>query len=321
MTILRRGVANVKDSGGVERGGDAPARDENRVKARVAAAFAEALGAPLAPGLYLVATPIGNLADISLRALAVLAGAARVYCEDTRHTRKLISRFGLGAPLSAYHEHNAARERPRILRRLAEGEAVALVSDAGTPLVSDPGYKLAREALEEGFPVYSIPGASAALAALTSSGLPADRFLFEGFLPPKREARRKRLGELAQVRATLIFYEAPSRLKAMLADAADILGEREGAVAKELTKLHEGVARGSLEDLVEKLEEEFAAKGEFVVLAGPPAHIEAGDAEIETALRDALASSSVRDAAREVAEALGVNRSRVYRLGLALKER
>lgn len=317
MTILRRAVANPKS--GPARG-EAGGAEEGRLGARVSAALREALAAPLAPGLYLVATPIGNLADMSLRGLATLARADHLYCEDTRHTRKLLSHFGLTPALSAYHEHNAAKERPRILARLERGERVALVSDAGTPLVSDPGYKLAREALEAGHRVFSVPGPSAALAALTSSGLPADRFLFEGFLPPKREARRKRLSELADAQATLIFYEAPSRLEAMLRDVAEILGPREAAVAKELTKLHEGILRGTPGEVVDRLGTEFASRGEFVVLAGPPAKSEAGDAEVRAALKEALARLSVRDAAREVAERLGVNRSRVYRLGLAMKD-
>lgn len=320
MTILRRGVSKSGENGEGGQEGDHREVRENRLLARVSAALSQALAAPLAPGLYLVATPIGNLADMSLRGLSVLARADHLYCEDTRHTRKLLSHYGLAPALSAYHEHNAARERPRILKRLEQGQRVALVSDAGTPLVSDPGYKLAREALEAGHQVFSVPGASAALAALTSSGLPADRFLFEGFLPPKREARRKRLAELAQAQATLIFYEAPSRLEAMLADAAEVLGEREAAVAKELTKLHEGILRETLGEIVEKLGKEFAGKGEFVVLVGPPARGETDDAAIAAALRDALVDMSVRDAAREVAEQLGVNRSRVYKLGLAMKD-
>lgn len=320
MTILRRGAANVSGNAQEGQADMAAPEHEDRLTGRVSAALRQALAAPLAPGLYLVATPIGNLADMSLRGLAALARAEHVCCEDTRHTRKLLSHYGLSPALSAYHEHNAAKVRPRILERLERGERVALVSDAGTPLVSDPGYKLAREALDAGHRVFSVPGASAALAALTSSGLSADRFLFEGFLPPKREARRKRLAELADARATLIFYEAPSRLEAMLEDAAEVLGAREAAVAKELTKLHEGILRGSVGDIVESMGKEFAAKGEFVVLLGPPGRSETGDAAIEAALRDALVDMSARDAAREVAERLGVSRSRVYRLGLAIKE-
>lgn len=288
--------------------------------ARVGAALEQALGQPLAAGLYVVSTPIGNLADITLRALAVLERADLVLCEDTRHTRKLVTHFGLACPLHPYHEHNAAKERPRILARIGAGQAVALVSDAGTPLISDPGYKLARAALEEGFAVTSIPGASAALAALTGSGLASDQFLFAGFLPPKSQARRTRLKALADIPATLIFFEAPSRLEAMLRDTAEILGPREAVVAKELTKLHEKAVRGPLEQVVEKMGTEFSRKGEFVVLVGPPAATEASDAQIEALLGEALGEQSVRDAARSVADALGANRNRVYKLALALKE-
>lgn len=308
------GKHSAAGAGGVSPG------DSEQLPARAAAVLEQALGQPLAPGLYIVSTPIGNLADITLRALAVLARADLVLAEDTRHTRKLVTHFGLDCALRSYHEHNAARERPRVLARLRGGERVALVADAGTPIVSDPGYKLARAALEEGLNVVSIPGASAALAALTSAGIPGDTFLFAGFPPPKREARRKRLAELADVPATLVFYEAPSRLAAMLTDARDVLGAREAAVAKELTKLHEAVLRGSLEQLVEKLGADFAGKGEFVVLIGPPAAAETSDAELEARLARALETQSVRDAAREIAAECGVGRNRVYKLALALAE-
>src|SRR5262245_20113934 len=197
----------------------------------------------LLPGLYLVATPIGNLADISLRALAVLSRADLIAAEDTRHSRKLLSHFGIKGGLIPYHEHNAAKERPRLLARIKAGFSVALISDAGTPLISDPGYKLVREAREAGLHVTSVPGTSASLAALTSSGLPTDAFLFAGFLPVKSGPRRKRLEELKGAPATLIFYESASRLGASLADMVLVFGGREAAVAKELTKLHESVAR------------------------------------------------------------------------------
>lgn len=298
--------------------GGTPPEGGERLFARVSAALGQALEQPLEPGLYLVSTPIGNLADISLRALAVLARADVVLAEDTRHTGRLASHFGLDCALRAYHEHNAARERPRVLARLRAGERVALVADAGTPIVSDPGYKLARAALEEGLKVTSIPGASAALAALASAGIPGDTFLFAGFPPAKRAGRRKRLAGLAEVPATLIFFEAPSRLAAMLADAREVLGAREAAVAKELTKLHEAVLRGPLDQLVENLGSDFAGKGEFVVLIGPPAAAETSDAAIEARLRQALETHSVRDATREVAAECGVGRNRVYKLALAL---
>jgi 16S rRNA (cytidine1402-2'-O)-methyltransferase len=285
------------------------------------AAFDKALSGPLAPGLYIVSTPIGNLADISLRALSVLERADMVFCEDTRHTRKLTSHFGISCELEPYHEHNAAKERPRILARIRAGHSVALVADAGTPLISDPGYKLVRAALEEGFAVTSVPGASAALAALTTSGLPSDRFLFAGFLPPRREGRRKALAELADIQSTLVFFEASSRLADMLADAAEVLGAREGAVAKELTKLHEAVVRGPLDSLAREATGSFSSRGEFVVLVGPPVARVVSDAEIKAALEVALDEASLRDAARDIAEQLGVGRKRVYALGLALKEK
>ena len=201
---------------------------------------------PLTGGLYVVATPIGNLADVTLRALSILAGADGILAEDTRVSRTLLARYGIETPVSPYHEHNAAEVRPRALRRIAEGEALALISDAGTPLISDPGYKLVAEAVALGLPVSAAPGPSAALAALCVAGLPTDRFFFEGFLPVKQSARRARINALAAVPGTLIFYEAPGRLADALADLMLELGPRPAAVARELTKLHEEVRRGSL---------------------------------------------------------------------------
>jgi 16S rRNA (cytidine1402-2'-O)-methyltransferase len=294
-----------------------------RLLQRAEAALADELERPLPAGLYLVATPIGNLADISLRALAVLARADLIAAEDTRHSRKLLSHFGIRGELAPYHEHNAARERPRLLARIRAGFSVALISDAGTPLISDPGYKLVREALQEGFQVTSVPGASAALAALTSAGLPTDTFLFAGFLPPKGGQRRKRLEELKPVPATLIFYETSSRLTAALADMAQVFGAREAAIAKELTKLHESVVRGTPAELAAALETSGELKGEFVVLVGPPAADEAevGDEAIVARLKQALKQESFRDAVRSVAEDFKVKRSRVYDLGLALERK
>ena len=290
------------------------------VISRAAGALEDELAKPLAPGLYLVSTPIGNLADLSLRALATLARVDLICCEDTRHSRKLFSHFGIASQLHAYHEHNAAKERPRILARIVAGQSVALISDAGTPLISDPGHKLARVVLEAGFPVIAIPGASAPLAALTSSGLPTDRFFFEGFLPPKREARRKRLEALCDIPATLLFFEAPSRLQAMLEDARDILGNREGALAKELTKLHEAVWRGSFEELALRAGDDAVLKGEFVVLAGPPPPVQVPDADIQARLEVALRDASLRDGVQDVAAMLDVPRKRVYKIALGLKD-
>src|SRR5690606_18997890 len=197
----------------------------------------------LAPGLYVTATPIGNLADVTLRALSVLMSADLVLCEDTRVTRRLLDRFGLRPQLLAYHEHNAASVRPRVLERLGAGESVALVSDAGTPLVSDPGYKLVQAAIEAGHQVFPIPGASAVLAALVAAGLPTDRFFFEGFLPPKAGQRKARIAALAEIPATLVLYESGPRLAASLADLAAGFGARNAAVCRELTKKFEEIRR------------------------------------------------------------------------------
>jgi 16S rRNA (cytidine1402-2'-O)-methyltransferase len=285
--------------------------------ARAADSLRALLANPLAPGLYLVATPIGNLADITLRALATLDRADVVYCEDTRHSRTLLSHFAISRPTRAYHEHNAERERPRVLAELAAGKSVALISDAGTPLVSDPGYKLVREAAAAGHHVTSLPGASAMLAAIGSAGLPTDAFLFAGFLPPKSAARRARLAELKAVPGTLVFFEAPSRLADSLADIAAVLGAREAAVARELTKLHEEVRRGSPAELAQWAGE--APKGEMVILVGPPVAEEVADAVIVARLEAQLPGMSLRDATKAVAEELGVPRSRAYDLGLALR--
>jgi 16S rRNA (cytidine1402-2'-O)-methyltransferase len=294
---------------------DTEAREHTAELAK--AVLAGLIAQPLAAGLYLVATPIGNLADISLRALAVLTRADMIAAEDTRHSRKLLSHFGIRGALAPYHEHNAARERPRLIARIRSGCSVALIADAGTPLISDPGYKLVREALDQGLTVTGIPGPSAVLAGLTSSGLPTDIFLFAGFLPPKSGPRRKRLEELASVPATLVFFETGPRLEKSLADMADMLGPREAALAKELTKLHETVTRGTLGTLAESAD----LRGEFVVVVGPPpaAETEIDDAAIVAALTQALRQESFRDAVRSVAEALHVGRGRVYELGLALE--
>ncbi|HEY3797428.1 MAG TPA: 16S rRNA (cytidine(1402)-2'-O)-methyltransferase [Caulobacteraceae bacterium] len=276
--------------------------------------------APLAAGLYLVATPIGNLRDITLRALDVLAGVDLILAEDTRVTGKLLSAYGISKRLERYDEHGAARTRPKALAALAGGGRLALVSDAGTPLVSDPGYRLVGEALAAGVAVWPIPGASAALAGLSVAGLPTDRFLFAGFPPPKSAARRTFLEGLKAERATLIFYEGASRLGVSLADMAAVLGERPAAVARELTKLHETVVRGSLAALA--ADPALAApKGEIVIVVGgaPDA---APDAEgAEAALTEALARLSPADAAREVAAATGLPRRDLYRQALALKGR
>jgi 16S rRNA (cytidine1402-2'-O)-methyltransferase len=275
----------------------------------------------LPPGLHIVATPIGNLGDITLRALAALAGADVIACEDTRVTRKLLDRYAIATPLTPYHDHNAATARPKILHRLSEGGAVALVSDAGTPLVSDPGYKLVRAAQEAGYAVVTIPGASAALAALTVAGLPTDQFLFAGFLPPKAAARAERIAELARIPATLVLFESGPRLGAALADLAAGLGGREASVCRELTKIHEEVRRGDLATLAQS----YAAgetRGEIVIVVGPPPAERASVDDTDALLRDALGRVSLKDAVGEVAVVTGLSRRELYQRALTLaKER
>ncbi|MGI9482710.1 MAG: 16S rRNA (cytidine(1402)-2'-O)-methyltransferase [Hyphomicrobiales bacterium] len=273
----------------------------------------------LLPGLYITATPIGNLADITIRALGTLAGADIVLCEDTRHTRRLLDRYGITASLHAYHDHNGARMRPRIQGWIGEGKSVVLVSDAGMPLVSDPGYKLASLMRENGHDVHVVPGASAPIAALAVSGVPSDRFLFAGFLPPKSQARRNLLAELGKVRATLIFFETAKRLRASLADIGAVLGARQVAVARELTKIHEEVLAGSADEVAEKFTVE---KGEITLLIAPGDEEASGvdDSEIDAQLRDALATMPAGKAASAVAKSLGIKRNQLYQRALELKE-
>ena len=302
---------------------------EDRVKNYVLA------GQPIAaqrlmPGLYLVATPIGNLRDITLRALQTLAAADAIACEDTRVTSKLLSHYGIATPLTPYHEHNAAAARPKLLARLAAGQAIALVSDAGTPLISDPGFKLVRAAREAGHAAIAVPGASAALAALTVAGLPTDRFFFEGFLPVKDGPRRARIAELARIPATLILYESGPRVARSLAALATGLGPRQAAICRELTKLHEEVRRGDLATLArayedgakESAKERAETRGEFTIVVEPPA-TDAGqpDADaVDALLRRLLRHASVKDAVSEVAVATGRPRREIYRRALALGE-
>ena len=274
--------------------------------------------APLAPGLYLVATPIGNLRDITLRALDVLAAADVILAEDTRVTGKLLAAYGLKGRLERYDEHAAERTRPKALAALAAGARVALASDAGTPLISDPGYRLVRAAAAQGTPVFAIPGASAALAGLTVSGLPTDRFLFAGFPPPKRAARRAAFEDLQGAKATLVFFEGGSRLAASLADMAAVFGPREAAVARELTKLHETTVRGRLDVLAADPRFE-TPKGELVVLVGPGAEWTATADEADAALAEALKTAGPSEAAAAVAKALGLPRRDLYQRALAMK--
>jgi 16S rRNA (cytidine1402-2'-O)-methyltransferase len=282
----------------------------------------QAIDAPaLGGGLYLVATPIGNLRDVTLRALEALAGADVIACEDTRVTRKLLDHYGIATPLTAYHEHNANVARPKLLARLAAGEAVALVSDAGTPLISDPGFKLVRAAHEAGYSVSALPGASAALTALVVAGLPTDRFFFEGFLPAKEGQRRNRIAELAQIPATLVLFETGPRLARALSDLAQGLGPREAAICRELTKLHEEVRRGDLTTLAHAYSAGAETRGEIVIVIAPPT--EASHAidsnALDDMLRRALTGASVKDAVEEVSAATGRPRREVYQRALALK--
>lgn len=277
--------------------------------------------APLAPGLYVTATPIGNASDLTLRALDVLRGADIVLCEDTRVTAKLFAIYGLTSRLMPYHDHNAAEMRPRILDRLAAGGRVALVSDAGTPLISDPGYKLVREAIAGGHYVTTLPGASSVMAALTLAGLPTDRFLFNGFLSAKHEARCRELTDLMAVPATLVFLESAPRLAASLGDMAAQLGPREAAVARELTKRFEEVRRGTLAELAAHYAEAGPPKGEIVVVVGPPpTEAPLGPDEIDAMLKNAFARESLKDAVAEVMAMTGLPRREVYARALALKD-
>lgn len=277
------------------------------------------LARPLDAGLHVVATPIGNLRDITIRAIETLAAADLVACEDSRVTRRLIDHFGLSTRLAPYHEHNAAEMRPKLLARLAAGEALALVSDAGTPLVSDPGFKLVEAAREAGHAVIPVPGPSAPLAALVAAGLPTDAFFFDGFLPVKTVSRRQRAKALATVPGSLVFFETGPRLAASLADLAAELGPRAAAVCRELTKAHEEVRRGSLTDLAGHYAEAGEPRGEIVLVIGPPGPAAAPEAaDVDALLRQALAEGSVKDAAARIAEATGLPRRDLYQRALAL---
>jgi 16S rRNA (cytidine1402-2'-O)-methyltransferase len=274
----------------------------------------------LSPGLYLAATPIGNLRDITIRALETLAGADVIACEDTRVTRKLLEHYGIATSLTPYHEHNAASARPKLLARIAAGESVALISDAGTPLISDPGYKLVRAAHDAGHAVTSLPGPSALLAALTSAGLPTDRFFFEGFLPAKVTQRDARIGALARIPATLVLFESGPRLAEALSALASGLGDRPAAVCRELTKLHEEVRRDTLARLAHHYSEGGETRGEIVIVIAPPADSEAppDPRQLDEIIRNSLKRLSLKDAVSEIAQSTGVPRREVYQRALAL---
>ncbi|WP_082072753.1 16S rRNA (cytidine(1402)-2'-O)-methyltransferase [Hyphomicrobium sp. 99] len=289
----------------------------SRPGARAQEAIARLLSEPLEAGLYLVATPIGNLGDITLRALGVLARADIIYCEDTRHSAKLLQHYSITARTRPFHDHNEDREIERAIGDLESGKRIAIISDAGTPLLSDPGFKLVRAAAAAGVPVVPIPGASALLAALTASGLPTDAFFFAGFLPPKKASRRARLAELSPIPGSLVFYEAPHRVAETLGDMAGLLGERQAVVARELTKLHEEIARGSLAELAGTATEDM--KGEVVIVVGPVQAQVITDEALGARLAAALEVMSLKDAARALADEFGVPKARVYGLGIKSK--
>jgi 16S rRNA (cytidine1402-2'-O)-methyltransferase len=275
---------------------------------------------PAAPhgALYIVATPIGNLEDITLRALRTLKEVDLIAAEDTRHTRKLLSHFGISKPLTSYYDHNSAVKGDLILGHLRKGAAVALVTDAGTPCISDPGYQLVRDAAAEGITVIPIPGVSAAVAALSASGLPTDAFAFEGFLPSRKGKRREALLQLVGEQRLLVFYESPQRLLDALMDMLEVFGERQAVVCRELTKLHEEIVRGTLSEI----RDIFIArvmKGEIVILVAPTVAAAAEPKEIESLLKRFLAGGySVRDAAKAAAEAGSLSRSEAYRMALRI---
>jgi 16S rRNA (cytidine1402-2'-O)-methyltransferase len=307
-------MARQKSSSGSRRGeyGDGLTRTPDPGKP-------QHLGDELAPGLYVTATPIGNARDITLRALDALKACDLIAAEDTRVTAKLLAIHGIARPLTAYNDHNAERERPRLLERLRQESRIVLVSDAGTPLVSDPGFKLVRAAIKEGLPVHVLPGPSAVLAGLALSGLPSDRFLFAGFLPNKAGERRAALQDLKSARATLIFFESGPRLAACLKDMAEIMGPRMSAVTREITKLHEEVRRADLAELAQAYAQEGPPKGEMTLLVGGAATAEIDFAKIDEALAKALVFMPLKPASEMIAELLGISRHAVYARGLEKK--
>ncbi len=275
----------------------------------------------IAAGLYVVATPIGNLGDITLRALDVLRAADVIACEDTRTSAKLLSHFGIKARTISYHDHNSEGKLPRLLADLESGKTIALISDAGTPLISDPGYKLVKEATERGIKVFPVPGASSMTAALSVCGLPTDCFLFTGFLPAKKVAREKAIQELAAIPATLVCFESARRLPESLEALATLLGQREAVIARELTKLHEELRRGTLAELATYYAETGEPKGEVVVVIAPPLPPAApSDTDVDKLLRKALKNLSVKDAAAQVAKLTGLSRQEIYAKALYIKK-
>jgi 16S rRNA (cytidine1402-2'-O)-methyltransferase len=292
---------------------------ENQAKTYVVGQ-AEIMARPLAAALYLVATPIGNLGDITLRALETLAGADVLACEDTRVTRVLLDRYGIRQRPYAYHEHNAGEAGPKLIAALQEGRSVALVSDAGTPLVSDPGFRLVEQALAAGIRVVPIPGPSAVLAALTASGLPSDAFLFAGFLPVKDGQRKTRLTQLATVPATLIFFESPRRLAETLVAMAEVLGDRPAAIGRELTKTFEEMRTGTLAALAAHFAEAPTPKGEIVICVGPPDDKADAPGDIDRLLTSLAAEMPASKAAAEAAKMTGQPKQALYRRLLELRD-
>ncbi|NNC35967.1 MAG: 16S rRNA (cytidine(1402)-2'-O)-methyltransferase [Acidimicrobiales bacterium] len=275
---------------------------------------------PLTAGLYLVATPIGNLRDITIRALDILASADHILAEDTRQSRKLLQAYDIDASLTAYHDHNAAKRVPKLVDTIKDGASIALISDAGTPLVSDPGYKLARAAIDADLDVFAIPGASAVLTGLVTSGLASDAFYFGGFLPPKSGARRTSIAELKNMRATMIFFESAGRLHATLTDLFSELGEREIVIARELTKKYEEIKRGYLSSLIDELKD-TKLRGEIVLMVGSSTDAEKWDeATIDQALKDLIGDLGVKRASEEVANLSGHAKRDIYKRALQIKD-
>jgi 16S rRNA (cytidine1402-2'-O)-methyltransferase len=272
------------------------------------------------PGLYIVSTPIGNLGDLPPRAIDIMRAVDVIACEDSRVTGRLLKLHGINTQMLPYHDHSSPKTRDAIIRKLNDGKTVALVSDAGTPLISDPGYRLVRAAVNAGVMVTAAPGPSSPVMALVLSGLPTDRFFFGGYLPHKQKARRDILAEVATIRATLVFLESPKRLAGSVAAMAEILGDRPAAVARELTKLHEEIRRGDLNDLARDYSGMPPPKGEVVVVIGPPGTNSASEEEVDMLLLEALATMSVRDAAATVAAATCAPRKYVYSRALFMSK-
>jgi len=293
---------------------DASARVEDAVLRQLK----KELAAGLKPGLYIVATPIGHLSDITLRAISILAKADMVFCEDTRHSRKLLFNYGIRRKLDTYHDFSSENDRKRILGHIKAGKSIALISDAGTPLIADPGYKLVREARNAGFGVSAIPGPCAAISALVSSGLPTDQFFFGGFLPPKEAGRRAALETLMRLPGTLILYETAPRLADTLAAIAGIDSQRAVTIARELTKLHEEVVAATPGQSLDGLKPAMP-KGEIVLLIGPAAASAPAFEDIKTALAGAMRTLTLREAVEEVTKGLGVSRKEVYNLALQMR--